>query len=88
MLTLPDLASIFANFTSDEVDAKLTKAALENAGGLRYKQPILRADIEAIRGVACGETIRNLMEKHLVRIAGRSRRTRPADFVTERPSDF
>ena len=28
--------------------------------------------MEAIRGVACGETIRNLMEKHLVKIAGRA----------------
>ncbi|MGH7179298.1 MAG: SMC-Scp complex subunit ScpB, partial [Tepidisphaeraceae bacterium] len=37
-----------------------------------YKQPVLRADVEAIRGVQCGETIRSLMEKHLVRIAGRA----------------
>jgi segregation and condensation protein B len=55
-----------------EVDAKLTKAALETLAIIAYKQPILRADVEAIRGVACGETIRNLMEKHLVRIAGRA----------------
>jgi segregation and condensation protein B len=39
---------------------------------IAYKQPILRADVEAIRGVACGETIRSLMEKHLVNIAGRA----------------
>jgi len=51
---------------------KLTKAALETLAIIAYKQPILRADIEAIRGVACGETIRSLMEKHLVKIAGRA----------------
>jgi len=45
---------------------------LETLALIAYKQPILRADIEAIRGVACGETIRNLMEQHLVRIAGRA----------------
>jgi len=39
---------------------------------IAYKQPILRAEVEAIRGVQCGETVRNLMEKHLVRIAGRA----------------
>ena len=55
-----------------EIDSKLTKAALETLAIIAYKQPILRADIEAIRGVACGETIRCLMEKHLVRIAGRA----------------
>ena len=53
-----------------EADAKLTKAALETLAIVAYKQPILRADVEAIRGVACGETIRSLMEKHLVKIAG------------------
>ena len=55
-----------------EIDAKLTKPALETLAIIAYKQPILRADIEAIRGVACGETIRSLMEKHLVKIAGRA----------------
>src|SRR5437016_2066197 len=47
-------------------------AALETLAIIAYKQPILRADVEAIRGVACGETIRSLMEKHLVKIAGRA----------------
>jgi segregation and condensation protein B len=37
-----------------------------------YRQPILRADIEAIRGVACGEVLRSLMERRMVRIVGRS----------------
>src|SRR5205814_4410342 len=72
MLTLPDFGEILKKLHQREVDAKLTKAALETLAIIAYKQPILRADIEAIRGVACGETIRNLMEKHLVKIAGRA----------------
>jgi segregation and condensation protein B len=72
MLTLPDFAELLKKLHQREIDAKLTKAALETLALIAYKQPILRADIEAIRGVACGETIRNLMEKHLVRIAGRA----------------
>ena len=37
-----------------------------------YRQPVLRVEIEAIRGVACGEILRQLMDRDLVRICGRS----------------
>jgi segregation and condensation protein B len=72
LLTLPDFGDILKRLHQKEIDAKLTKAAMETLAIIAYKQPILRADIEAIRGVACGETIRSLMEKHLVKIAGRA----------------
>lgn len=72
LLTLPTFGELLKKFHQKEGDAKLTKAALETLAIIAYKQPILRADIEAIRGVACGETIRSLMEKHLVKIAGRA----------------
>ena len=49
----------------------LTGAARETLAIVAYRQPIMRADIEDIRGVHCGETLRLLMEKGLVRIAGR-----------------
>ncbi len=72
MLTLPEFGDYLKKLHQREADAKLTKAALETLAIIAYKQPILRADIEAIRGVASGETIRSLMEKHLVKIAGRA----------------
>ena len=72
LLTLPEFGDALRLLHQKEIDAKLTKAALETLAIIAYKQPILRADIEAIRGVACGETIRSLMEKHLVKIAGRA----------------
>jgi segregation and condensation protein B len=72
ILTLPEFGDYLKKLHQKEIDAKLTKAALETLAIIAYKQPILRADIEAIRGVACGETIRNLMEKRLVNIAGRA----------------
>jgi segregation and condensation protein B len=72
ILTLPDFGEYLKKLHQKETDAKLTKAALETLAIIAYKQPILRADVEAIRGVACGETIRSLMEKHLVKIAGRA----------------
>ncbi|HEY7114953.1 MAG TPA: SMC-Scp complex subunit ScpB [Tepidisphaeraceae bacterium] len=72
MLSLPEYGDILKKLHQREADAKLSKAALETLAIIAYKQPILRADVEAIRGVACGETIRSLMEKHLVNIAGRA----------------
>lgn len=72
LLTLPQHGELLRKLKQKESDAKLTKAALETLAIIAYKQPILRADVEAIRGVACGETIRSLMEKHLVNIAGRA----------------
>ena len=72
ILTLPDFGEYLKKLHQKEGDAKLTKAALETLAIIAYKQPILRAEVEAIRGVACGETIRSLMEKHLVKIAGRA----------------
>jgi len=53
-------------------DNKLSPAQLETLAIVAYKQPIIRADIEAIRGVATGEVIRNLMYKGLVKIVGRA----------------
>ena len=52
-------------------DLRLTPAALETLAVVAYKQPIMRAEVEAVRGVQCSEVIRVLMEKGLVRIAGR-----------------
>ena len=52
-------------------DNKLTQAALETLAIIAYKQPIIRADVEGIRGVSSGEMIRSLMYKGLVRITGR-----------------
>jgi segregation and condensation protein B len=72
ILTLPQYGEPLKRLHQKEADAKLTKAALETLAIIAYKQPVLRADVEAIRGCACGETIRSLMEKHLVKIAGRA----------------
>lgn len=72
LLTLAEFGPLLNKLHQKEADAKLTKAALETLAIIAYKQPILRVDVESIRGVACGETIRSLMEKHLVKISGRA----------------
>lgn len=53
-------------------DNKLSPAQLETLAIVAYKQPIIRADVEAIRGVATGEILRNLMYKGMVKIVGRA----------------
>jgi segregation and condensation protein B len=55
----------------DQLAHRLSGAALETLAIIAYRQPIMRADIEGIRGVQCGELLGLLMEKGLVRIAGR-----------------
>jgi segregation and condensation protein B len=52
-------------------DLRLTPAAMETLAVVAYRQPVTRADIEAVRGVGCAEMIRILMERGLVRNAGR-----------------
>ena len=50
---------------------RLSRAALETLAIIAYKQPIIRADIEHIRGVDSGGVLRQLMERKLVRVLGR-----------------
>jgi len=50
---------------------RLSKPALETLVIIAYKQPIIRSDIEHLRGVDCGGVIRMLLERKLVRVLGR-----------------
>src|SRR5262249_47028928 len=52
-------------------DLRLSPAARETLAIIAYRQPIMRADVEGIRGVQCSDVLRQLMEKGLVRITGR-----------------
>lgn len=72
MMTLPMFNHWLSKLIKVRTDNKLSPAALETLAIVAYKQPIIRADVEAIRGVASGEVIRNLMYKGLVKIVGRA----------------
>jgi segregation and condensation protein B len=50
---------------------RLSKAALETLAIVAYNQPIIRADVEHIRGVDCGSILRQLLERKLIRVLGR-----------------
>jgi segregation and condensation protein B len=52
--------------------ARLTPPSLETLAIVAYRQPITRADIEAVRGVAVDGVLQNLMERGLLKISGRA----------------
>lgn len=52
--------------------ARLSKPALETLAIIAYRQPILRSEIESVRGVAVDQVLRNLVEMQLVKVTGRS----------------
>ena len=72
VMTLPEHGEMLARLRGDRQLSRLTPAALETLAIIAYRQPVLRADLEAIRGVACGEVLRGLLERRLVRIVGRA----------------
>ncbi len=72
MLTLPAYNTWLKKMLKVRSDSKLSPAAMETLAIIAYKQPVIRVDIEAIRGVAVGEVIRSLMYKGLVKIVGRA----------------
>jgi segregation and condensation protein B len=64
---------------------RLSKPALETLAVIAYKQPVIRADIEFIRGVDCGGILRMLLEKKLIRVLGRKEIPgRPMVYATTR----
>lgn len=69
--THPEFASWLFRLQEIPVEVRLTNAVMETLAVIAYKQPILRASIERIRGVACGDILRQLLDLNLIRITGR-----------------
>ena len=72
LFTRPDFHPWVGKLHRREQEDTLSQAALEALAIVAYKQPITRAQIEDIRGVQSGYILRSLIEKSLVRVAGRS----------------
>jgi len=71
LLTRPEYHRWLASLRRSSQELRLSGPARETLAIVAYRQPIMRAEVEAIRGVHCGETLRLLMEKGLVKIVGR-----------------
>lgn len=71
-LTKKEFHKTVAQLNQEKYLKRLSTAALETLAIIAYKQPITKADIEAIRGVNCDYSIQKLLEKELVVISGRN----------------
>ncbi len=72
LLTRAQLADWIARLHGGLPEMRLSAPAMETLSVVAYQQPVVRAEIEAIRGVQCGEILRVLMERDLLRIVGRA----------------
>ena len=85
MLTRPEFHPWLARWAKSDAQFKLSAAARETLAIVAHKQPITRADVEAIRGVQSGDLLRQLMDKGLIRIVGRDASLgRPVLYGTSR----
>jgi segregation and condensation protein B len=72
LLTRPAFAAWLRPLAGVEDEFHLSPPAMETLAVVAYRQPVLRAEVEAIRGVGCGEILRQLLDRDLLRIVGRS----------------
>ncbi len=87
MMTRPQFSKWLRQLEHIPRARKLSRPAMETLAVVAYRQPVIKADIEAIRGVASGEMLRQLLEIGMVRIFGRSEELgRPFLYATT--SDF
>ena len=66
MSTNPSSSAVVKDFLNAELREKLTEAALETLAIVTYKQPVTRAEVEAIRGVNSQYTLRHLLMRGLI----------------------
>ena len=71
LLTKPEYHPWLSRLRRAGAEARLTPAMREALTIVAYRQPITRADLDAVRGVQSGDVLRQLMERGLVRLAGR-----------------
>lgn len=71
LMTKPQFAEWIQKLVVAKQNLKLTKAGIETLAVIAYRQPLVRAEIEVIRGVDCGGVIQTLMERKLIKVVGR-----------------
>ncbi|MEX2112085.1 MAG: SMC-Scp complex subunit ScpB [Pirellulales bacterium] len=83
LMSRPKFGPWLRRMVQSPIEMRLSGPAQETLAVVAYRQPVLRAEIEAIRGVDCGEILRQLMDRDLVRTAGRaSELGRPYRYAT------
>lgn len=72
LLSAPEMHDVVARLARARKAEKVTPAALETLAVVAYRQPVTKAEIEAIRGVQSGPVLRSLAERGLLRVTGRA----------------
>jgi segregation and condensation protein B len=72
LLTDPEMASVVGRLRAEPKPERISAAALETLAIIAYRQPVSKAEIEAIRGVQAGPVLRSLVDRGLARITGRA----------------
>lgn len=67
----PELAQWIKRLRKVKQSSRLSKPSLETLAIIAYKQPIVKAEIEDIRGVDSSGVIKGLLDKHMIKIVGR-----------------
>ena len=70
IVTAPEMASYVATYLGAD-RLRVSPASLETLAVIAYRQPITRAEVEAVRGVNCDQTIYTLMSRRLIEERGR-----------------
>ncbi len=71
MVTNPASSPFIKKLISTAVPTKLSQPSIETLSIIAYKQPIIKAEIEAIRGVNSDGVVKTLLERRMIRIIGR-----------------
>jgi len=72
LMTAPEYADVIARLSKSAAVERISPAALETLAVVAYRQPVTKAEIEAIRGVQAGPILRSLVDRGLVRVTGRA----------------
>jgi segregation and condensation protein B len=72
ILTTPDTSAVVQRLFQERKAERISPAALETLAVVAYRQPVTKAEIEAIRGVQVGPILRNLVDRALVKVIGRA----------------
>ncbi len=73
MITAPFSAPFLKKLYRQKKKEKLSKPALETLAMIAYKQPVTKTEIESLRQVNVDGVIKSLMDKDIIRIAGRKK---------------
>jgi segregation and condensation protein B len=71
MVTRPELAPWLVRLARARTRVRLSRPALESLAIIAYKQPVSKPELDAVRGVSSDAVLDNLLERRLIRVAGR-----------------